>query len=192
MYTTTDGIRAGLDLEMPGQSYIRGELVKQALGARLLLPAEIDACIRNVLNLSKKVEPVSIPENAPENTVDSRETAQLLRSIASSGIVLMKNEHNVLLFTKEKTVAVIGPTADFAAYCGGGSASFLPYYAVTPLAGIQRKAKVVKYQLGAVGLKILPLLLRLTKTKDGREGLTMRVYLIHQRRLIGRRSMRSI
>ena len=83
-YTTADAIRAGLDLEMPGQSYIRGELVKQALGAHKLLPPEIDACIRNVLNLVKKVEPLGIPENAPENTVDSKETAQLLGSIASS------------------------------------------------------------------------------------------------------------
>jgi beta-glucosidase len=162
---------------MPGRTYIRGELVKQALGARKLLPSEIDACTRNILNLVKKVEPLGIPENAPEHTVDSKETSQLLRGISSSGIVLMKNEHNVLPFSKEKSVAVIGPNADFAAYCGGGSASLLPYYAITPLAGIKSKAKVVKYQLGAVGWKNLPLLSRLTKTKDGREGLTMRVYL---------------
>jgi beta-glucosidase len=123
----------------------------------LLLPAEIDTCIRNVLNLAKKVEPLGIPENAPGNTADSRETAQLLRTIASSGIVLMKNEHDVLPFSKEKRLAIIGPNEDFAAYCGGGSASLLPYYAVTPLAGIQRKAKVVKYQLGAVGWKNLAL-----------------------------------
>jgi beta-glucosidase len=42
----------------------------------------------------------------------------------------MKNERNVLPFSKEKTVAVIGPNADFAACCGGGSASLLPHYAV--------------------------------------------------------------
>ncbi|KAJ9656699.1 beta-glucosidase [Coniosporium apollinis] len=176
-YTTADAIRAGLDLEMPGPSYIRGELVKQALGARKLLPHDIDACVRNVLNLVKKVEPLGIPENAPETTVDSPETAQLLRNVAGSGIVLMKNEHHVLPFSKEKSVAVIGPNAAFAAYCGGGSASLLPYYAITPLAGIKKKAKDVRYRVGAVGWKNLPLMSGLTKTKEGKEGLTMRVYL---------------
>jgi beta-glucosidase len=162
---------------MPGASYIRGQLVNQALGARKLLPSHVDACVRNVLSLVKKVEPLGIPEHAPEKTADTTETAQLLRSLASSTIVLMKNERNVLPFSKEKSVAVIGPNADFAAYCGGGSASLLPYYAVTPLSGIKKQVKDVKYQLGAVGLKRLTLMSSLTKTKDGKEGLTMRVYL---------------
>jgi beta-glucosidase len=162
---------------MPGASYIRGNLIKQALGCRKLLVSDIDACVRKVLELVKRVEPLGIPENAPENTVDTKETASLLREIASGGIVLMKNEKSVLPFKKDKTIAVIGPNANFAAYCGGGSASLLPYYAISPLDGIKAQAKDVKYTLGAAGWKRLPLLSRMTKTKDGRDGLTMRVYL---------------
>jgi beta-glucosidase len=176
-YSTTDSIKAGLDLEMPGPSYTRGNLVKQALGCRKLLMSDLDACVRRILEFVKRVEPLGIPENAPENIVNSEETASLLREIASGSIVLMKNEKNVLPFKKDKSIAVIGPNANFAAFCGGGSASLLPYYAISPLDGIRAQAKDVKYTLGAAGWKRLPLISRMTKTKDGEDGLTMRVYL---------------
>ena len=69
----------------------------------------------------------------------------------------MKNGRSVLPFSKEKTAVVIGPIADFAGYCGGRSASVLPCYAVTLLAGIRKHAQNGKYQQGAVGWKNLPL-----------------------------------
>lgn len=162
---------------MPGTSYIRGGLVNQALSCRKLFETDLDKCVRRVLQLVRRVQPLGIPENAPENTANTEETARFLRTLSSQGIVLMKNEKNVLPFKKDKSVAVIGPNANFAAYCGGGSASLVPYYARTPLEGIKGKAKNVKYALGAVGWKKLPLISRLTKTKDGRPGMVMRVYL---------------
>jgi beta-glucosidase len=74
-------------------------------------------------------------------------------------------------------VAVIGPNAKIAAYCGGGSASLLPYYAITPFDGIKAQATDVKYSLGVTAYKKLPFLSYLTKTKSGEPGLTMKVYL---------------
>lgn len=176
-YSTSESLQAGLDLEMPGKTYIRGGLITQALGCRKLLQIELDACVRNVLSLVKKVMPLGIPENAPEGTVDTKETSQALRKLAGDGIVLLKNEQEILPLKKDKTVAVIGPNAKFAAVSGGGSASLLPYYAVTPYDGIAEQAKDVKYSLGAVGYKNLPLASSITKTKDGKPGFTMRVYL---------------
>ena len=52
-------------------------------------------------------------------------------------------------------VAVIGPNAKIAAYCGGDSASLLPYYAVTPFDGIKAQAREVEYALGATTYKKL-------------------------------------
>ena len=176
-YSTSESLKAGLDLEMPGKSYIRGQLVAQALGCRKLLPIELDYCVRNVLNLVKKVMPLGIPENAPENMVNTKETSQTLRKVAGEGIVLLKNEESILPFKKDKTVAVIGPNAKFAAFSGGGSASLLPYYAVTPYDGIAAQAKDVRYSIGAIGYKSLPLASSITKTKDGKPGFIMRVYL---------------
>lgn len=162
---------------MPGPTYIRGVLVNQALGCGKLGVPDVDDRVREVLKLVKKVQRLGIPENAPETTVDTPETADLLRSLASNGIVLMKNKGNILPFDNQKTTAIIGPNAAYAAYCGGGSASLLPYYAVTPLDGIRRQVHDAKYELGAPGWKALPLMTRLTKTEEKKDGLTMRVFL---------------
>jgi beta-glucosidase len=104
-YSTTESIKAGLDLEMPGASYIRGKLVSSALACRKLVDKDLDDCVREVLKLVKRVEPLGIPENAPETTVDSKETAQALRTVAANSIVLMKNEKNILPLKKDKTVS---------------------------------------------------------------------------------------
>jgi len=176
-YSTTEAIKAGLDLEMPGPSYIRGKLINQALGCGKLSPPEVDARVREVLKLVKKVQPLGIPENAEETTIDSPETAATLRELSSNGLVLFKNEGNVLPFKKDKTTAVIGPNAAYASFCGGGSASLQPYYAVSPLEGIRSKVPEAQYELGAPAWKSVPLMSRVTKTKEGQIGLTMKVFV---------------
>lgn len=176
-YSTTEAIKAGLDLEMPGPPNYRAKQVELAASCGKLLRHHIDDRAKEVLKLIKKVLPLGIPETAKENTIDSPETAKLLREISSGSIVLMKNENNVLPFKKEKTTAVIGPNAAFAAYCGGGSASLLPYYAVTPLEGIKAQSSNVQYELGAPGWKRLPLMSDSFKTASGKSGLYMKMYL---------------
>jgi beta-glucosidase len=175
-YSAVESVQAGLDLEMPGPSYARGTQVSQAINCGKLFTKDVDDRVRAVLQLIKRTHPLGIPENAPEEAVDTPATAKLLRNIGASGIVLMKNEKNVLPFNKEKTTAVIGPNAAIAAFSGGGSASLLPYYARSPLEGVQRACKNVKYALGAPGWKSLPLLSERARTKEGKKGLDMRVY----------------
>lgn len=177
IYSTTEAIKAGLDLEMPGPSHLRGMQLGIALTCGKVLMHHLDARVTEVLKLIKRVLPLQIEENAKETTVDSPETAALLRSISAGSQVLLKNEGSILPFKKEKTTAVIGPNAAFAAYCGGGSASLLPYYAVSPLEGIQAKAKNVQYELGAPGWKRLPLLSKVAKLPSGQPGLTMKIFL---------------
>ncbi len=90
---------------MPGPTSNRGKLVQQALLCGKLSPWDIDNRAREVLKLINKVQPLGIPENAEEKTLDTPETAQTLREIAAASIVLLKNESNVLPFNKEKTVS---------------------------------------------------------------------------------------
>ncbi|GAB7359691.1 hypothetical protein MBLNU230_g6866t3 [Neophaeotheca triangularis] len=176
-YSTTESIRAGLDLEMPGPTYIRGKLIGQALTCGKLLMHHLDARVYQVLKLIKKSLPLDIPSDAEEKTIDTPETAAMLRSVASASIVLMKNDKNILPLSKEKTTAVIGPNAEFAAFSGGGSASLRPYYAVSPLEGVRNKAKNCQYTLGAPGWKRPPLITEMSKTKKGEKGLNMTIYL---------------
>lgn len=162
---------------MPGPSYARGKLINQELGCGKLIEADIDERARQVLKLVKNAEPLGIAEGADETTIDTPETAALLREIASSGIVLLKNEHNLLPFRKDRTTAVIGPNAAFAAYSGGGSASLAPYYAVSPLEGLRAQCPDIMYALGCPGWKSLPLMSLLTQTQDHHQGLTLSFFL---------------
>ena len=176
VYSTTESLKAGLDLEMPGPTLVRGRQIDLALRCGKLLPHHIDARVREVLKLIKRVLPLGIPERAPERTIDSPQTAALLRELTASSIVLLKNDRSVLPFDKRKTIAVIGPNAAYAAYCGGGSASLPPYYAVSPLQGVQGKTAKVEYALGAPGWKKLPLLSYISKAMDGKPGFSLKIY----------------
>ena len=175
-YSTTDAIKAGLDLEMPGPSYIRGQLVQHALGCGLLLPHELDARVREVLKFVKRLLPLEIPEDAPERPIDSPQTATLLRRMAADSLVLLKNDKGVLPFMKSNTTAIIGPNAAIAAYCGGGSAALLPYYAITPLQGLRSYTPHAEYELGTPGWKKLPLLHNLVRRSDGGVGFDVKAY----------------
>jgi beta-glucosidase-like glycosyl hydrolase len=76
-----------------------------------------------VLKLIDLASKSGIPENATERRLDRSEYRQLLRQVASESIVLLTNDDQILPFSTSKRIAVIGPNAKVATYCGGGSAS---------------------------------------------------------------------
>ena len=90
---------------MPGPPKARGEQAQIAINCGKLAPHDLDLRIRELLNLIDKVMKTGIPENAPEETIDTKETAQKLREIGAASQVLLKNENNVLPFKKDKTVS---------------------------------------------------------------------------------------
>lgn len=73
-----------------------------------------------------------------ERTKESEEDAQLMRDVASSGIVLLKNEGSILPLSasKLKKVAIVGGNAKALVLSGGGSASLKPSYFISPYDGI--------------------------------------------------------
>ncbi|KAJ7180401.1 glycoside hydrolase family 3 protein [Mycena crocata] len=163
VYSTAESLLAGLDLEMPGPSVMRGKAVERCLIAQKLFPSDIDARVRKILELLKRAHESGIPFDAPEESIDTPELRQLLRTAAADAIVLLKNDASVLpLSSNVKTIAVIGPNAKIAMTSGGGSARLLSTYTVSPLEGIAAAAKEigaeVKYAVGAASHKFLPLL----------------------------------
>lgn len=67
--------------------------------------------------------------------------AQTAEKVAEEGIVLLKNEHNILPLTSSvRSVAVIGFNADRKQSMGGGSSQVKAYYEITPLQGIKTLA----------------------------------------------------
>lgn len=76
--------------------------------------------------------------------------------------MLLKNEHNLLPIKEAKKIAVIGPNAKHAVTSGGGSASLLSTYTVSPLEGITAAAKEigaeVTYTVGTLSHQYLPVI----------------------------------
>ncbi|KAI2462977.1 beta-glucosidase [Annulohypoxylon bovei var. microspora] len=176
-YSVAEPINAGLDIDMPGPTRWRAGLAKLSVNSGKVSRHALDQRVRAILKTIDRVAPLKLEENTAEGTINTPETAQKLLDVASSAIVLLKNERNLLPLDKGKTTAIIGPNAKFAAYSGGGSASLRPYYVVTPFEGVQTHAQPLKYALGATAYKKLPMLTSITIAPDGSPGMEMRIYV---------------
>ena len=175
-YSTSEGINAGLDLEMPGPTKWRGAALSHAVTSNKVRQHVLDERVRAVLKTVKEAARSGIPEDAKEGGLNRPVDQRFLRRVAAESIVLLKNDNSILPFDKNKTIAIIGPNAKVATYSGGGSASLLPYYAVTPFDGISNQCESVRFSQGAYSHKELPLLGKSLRTLDGKQGFDFRAY----------------
>jgi beta-glucosidase len=178
-YSTSEAINAGLDLEMPGPTRWRGNVLSHAVNSRKVAEHVLDERVRNIFNLINYAEESKIPFSGEEKGLNRPEDQKLLRRAAAESIVLLKNNGNILPFDKNKSIAIIGPNSKVASYCGGGSASLPPYYAVTPFEGLKKASKAdVSFAQGAYAHQTLPALGPLLKTVDrNKSGFSFKVYL---------------
>lgn len=160
---------------MPGPTRFRGPALMHALTSNKVSERTLDDRVRKVLELVKLASKAEIPEYAPERQLNRPEDRALLRRAAAESTVLLKNEDNILPLNPKKKTLILGPNADIAAYCGGGSASLLAYYTVTPRQGIAAKSEV-EFTQGVYGHKELPLFGEHLKTDSGERGYTFRVF----------------
>ncbi|KAI5894000.1 glycoside hydrolase family 3 protein [Schizophyllum commune H4-8] len=175
VYSTTASIKAGLDLEMPGPTAMRGRAIERAMAGGKLDVSDLDFCVRHILGLLKRAYASGIPFDGPEEGLDTPEVRALLRRASADATVLLKNDKGVLpLKPSTKSIAVIGPNAKYAMTSGGGSARLLSTYTISPLEGIEGEAKKigaeVRYKIGATSHKYLPLLDGYIKQANGEPG----------------------
>ncbi|KAL7807148.1 family 3 glycoside hydrolase [Trichoderma aethiopicum] len=177
-YSTTEAVVAGLNLEMPGPPRFRGEVLKFNVSNGKPFIHVVDQRAREVLQFVKKCAASGVTENGPETTVNNTpETAALLRKIGNEGIVLLKNDNNVLPLSKSKKTLIVGPNAKQATYHGGGSAALRAYYAVTPFDGLSKQLETPpSYTVGAYTHRFLPILGEQCLTPDGAPGMRWRVF----------------
>ncbi len=161
--STAPSVNAGLDLEMPGPSLWRGEELMQAVERGEVQEATLDESVRRLLRLFVKAGLFEQPEEVAEQAIDRPEHRALIREAGAEGIVLLKNERDVLPLQREKlkSLAIIGPNAKTARIMGGGSAQVNALYVITPFDGILAKVGEsvhVGYEAGCTNYKLLPLL----------------------------------
>ena len=164
---------------MPGPARLRGSLAELAVSNRKVTVATIDERARNVLELVKRASRLDVAEE--EGTRDLPEDRALNRKLAADSVVLLKNERSLLPLRKDiKKIALIGSNLKNTAFCGGGSASLEPYYAISPFKGIVDKLEKhveIQYEAGPLTPGYLPVLQAPdVTTPDGLHGSRLRSY----------------
>ena len=142
VHETAAVINAGNDLEMPGRGFLKPENVKRDLQSGAISQATIDSNVRRIVRTIIRVGLLDTPRKRDAGIVNSPAHQKLARQAASEGIVLLKNEKNALPLDdkKIKSVAVIGYAAADPQIGAGGSPDVQPFYKVTPLDGIKKRA----------------------------------------------------
>lgn len=181
-YDLKTSVEAGLDLEMPGPPKIRRpEQVVIQVATNEIHQLLIDDRVRSMLKFINWAIKSKIPFEGPEKeTNDTPETAARLRQYAEEGIVLLKNENNLLPLAKNsvKLIAIIGPNAKNTAIHGGGSASVNAYHYDTPFLAISAKlGEEPTFTVGAHSHKFIPEMSRFLRTADNTKGFLAKVYL---------------
>lgn len=144
-------VNGGLSLEMPGKGTKYGEkALRKAFDTGKFTEDTLDDTVKGFL---RTMFFVGLFDDMPTFTKGSRNTPEhqaLARTIAEEGIVLLKNEGDILPLDigKIKSAAVLGPNASKRTGFGGGSSMVRPFYEITPLEGLKErcvgKVKVVK------------------------------------------------
>lgn len=114
-------LNAGLNLEMPYNENHHNLMMKKAQ-ENILDERKLDESAVKVIELAEKCEKESKLRKM-DMSINERRNVAL--KIAEEGIVLLKNENNVLPLKHEKKIFVTGdPTSRY--YCGGGSSQVCP------------------------------------------------------------------
>ncbi len=137
------GIRAGLDLEMPGKTSATAADIVQAVQNGSLDEALLDACCARVLALVARCAP---QQTAPASDLEAHH--QLARRAAAESAVLMKNDNDLLPFDDAKPFAVIGRFAKQARYQGAGSSKVVPHQLPSALDELAVRGLVCPYADG--------------------------------------------
>lgn len=166
-----------MDLEMPTGEFLNQKTLLPAIQKGEVMRPTIDDKVRRILRTIFKLglfEKPSLKDNYKIGTKENREAAFLG---TREGIVLLKNQNNILPlnFSKLKSVAVIGPNAAKARTGGGGSSQVDPIKAPSPLEILQKNfGKKVKINYAA-GVKLdgesIPIPSKYLSTDTGEEGL---------------------
>jgi len=140
-HSTIPAAKAGLDLEMPGKPKYFNEKLLKAVKDRKVKESEIDEKIFRILSVYFQMGIFDDKSKLPKGEIDTPEHRELAAKTAREAIVLLKNKNKTLPLKKEKikAIAVIGPNATINRIGGGGSSEVIPFYSVSPLAGLKNK-----------------------------------------------------
>ncbi|MNO14172.1 Thermostable beta-glucosidase B [compost metagenome] len=145
-----EGIKAGMDLEMPGDcEYFRKSIIDAAHNGSLPMSA-LDQAVKNMLTLIQRTSDI-------RHGVDfDKEQHHLLSGeIAADSAVLLKND-GCLPLNKEQKYVVIGDLFDKMRFQGAGSSLINPAMMTTPKAAFDNRKIAYDFVRGYRESEVLP------------------------------------
>lgn len=112
-----EGLKAGMDLEMPSSGGMNDALIVDAVKNGTLDESVVDTACERIIDIIFRYVENRDTMAEPDLEKDHGTAAE----IEENCIVLLKNENNILPLSKEKKVAFIGKYAQTPRYQGGGS-----------------------------------------------------------------------
>src|SRR5258707_5836365 len=128
----------GLDLEMPSAAFMNTQGLLPAIQRGEVSLAAIDDKVRRILRKTIKFGFYDRDQTDTNIPLYSQENRAVALEEARSGMVLLKNQNNLLPLDrkKTKTIVVLGPDAYPAQPGGGGSSPTKPFRTASYLQGI--------------------------------------------------------
>ena len=138
VHSTVASVENGLDVEMPSGKWLGDPLLAAIKTGQLPATALDDSLVRRFRTMMKLGVWDHLPAQKP---IPVAQNGEIARRLAEEGIVLLRNEHQLLPLKADelKSVALIGPYAGHASTGGGGSSKVDPVYQVAPLDGLQKR-----------------------------------------------------
>lgn len=138
---THDGVAAangGLDLEMPSPLFMNAQTLLPAIQRGDVSVATIDEKVRHILRTAIQFGFFDREQTDTAIPLYNQEGREAALEEARGGMVLLKNEKQLLPLDKNKikSIAVLGPDAYPAVVGGGGSSLTKPFNSVSYLEGI--------------------------------------------------------
>lgn len=179
---TYDGVAAangGLDIEMPTGAFMNRDNLLPAIAEGRVTQATIDEKVRHVLQTAIRFGWLDRPQTELSFSTYNEQNHQMALQTAREGMVLLKNEGNLLPFDKQKiqSVLVVGPDAYPGEPAGAGSARVLPFATVSALQGISSflgPSATVYYEAGLPSAVAAAASTEfLTEAQNGQRGLKL-------------------
>ncbi len=135
------GLKAGLELEMPGSGGNTDKEIVEAVKNGELEEAVLDRAVERILNIVFK-----FTDNRQEGKFDLEEDHKLAAKIAGESMVLLKNEGVLPLPAQGKKIAFIGKFAETPRFQGGGSSHINSFKITSALEAVKEVAEVTYAQ----------------------------------------------
>lgn len=165
VHDTRQAVEGGLDMEFgtgtngldtkgnPYDYYLLANNYYNGVRDGIYSEEQLNDKVRRVLRLTMRT---AMNRNKPFGSINSPAHHEACRRIGQEGVVLLRNQDNILPISKDKvrSIAVIGENAIKRMTVGGGSSSLKALYELYPLEGLQARVgddiKLI-YERGYVG-----------------------------------------